>query len=133
MNTNSDTLIKKIFMNQTSAHAFTALILFALGMIFSIITPVGASKWYHVFLKLMMFMFIVMSFIFSVVAIIKGLTVILNKESEDNRNLTLIAIVVSAIIILILVISLYSNPYLIDVFGLTKKTRIYTPNIIQSW
>jgi hypothetical protein len=131
MNGNTDSYFKKVFINQTTPYALTSLILFLLGMIFSILTPDVVSKWYHVFIKLMMFMFFVMSFIFSVIVLIKGVTVLLNKDSSDNKILTTASLIISALILSIMVYSLYSNPHLIDIFGLTKKTRIYiySPNI----
>ena len=133
MKENDFSFLKKIMNNPSTTHTFLAIILVILGLFLVILTPVGVSKWYHVFFKLMMFMFFVMSFIFSIVALIKGILILLNQDTKYDKKLTSIGSLTSILIILIIVLSLYSNPYLIDIFGLTKKTPIPSPNLIQQW
>jgi len=125
--------LNNILNNPSSTFAFVAAILFIMGFFLSIVTPEGVSKWYHVFFKLMMFMSFVMSFIFSVIALIKGLQMILKQDRIHDIRYTMAGIIATLLIILIMIISLYSNPYIIDIFGLTKKLPPPTPNIIQTW
>lgn len=133
MKENSTNFLDKILSNPSSTHVFLALILVALGFFLAIVTPDGVVRWFHVFFKLMMFMFFVMSFLFSVVALLKGSLILLKPESKYDKKLTSLGLIISLLIILTIVISLYSNPYLIDIFGLSKTTPMMKPNIIQEW
>jgi hypothetical protein len=131
MNEDKAKLLTKILSNPSTTHVFLALVLATLGLLLATVIPVTTARWYHVFFKLMMFMFFVMSFLFSIVALIKGSLILTKTESKYDKKLTSIGLIISLLIILTIVISLYSNPYLIDIFGLTKKNPVMSPNIIQ--
>ena len=133
MNEQKVNFLRKVMSNPSSTHVFLALVLVILGLFLTVITPVGTAKWYHVFFKLMMFMLFVMSFFASIVALIKGLLIILKPDTKHDKKMTSIGLVIALLIILSIVIALYANPYLIDIFGLSKKTPLSSPNIIQEW
>ena len=124
---------RRVMNEPSAAHAFLAVTLVVIGFFLSIITPVGTSRWYHVFFKLMMFMCFSMGFIFSIVSILKGTLLLVNKDSICDRAVTIAGVTVSLLIILGIITCLYSNPSNIDIFGITKKTPLPSPNIIQQW
>jgi hypothetical protein len=133
MNENNFGFLGKVLGNAAAIHAFLAVVLVILGLLLALITPVGVSKWYHVFFKLMMFMLFVMSFVFSAVSLIKGALILLDRDTVNGKILTVASLIVACLIILSIVFSIYSNPYIIDIFGLTKRTPMQSPNIFQQW
>jgi hypothetical protein len=133
MDEDKGNLLTKILCNPATTQVFLAIILTVLGLLLAMVIPSTITSWYHVFCKLMMFMFFAMSFFLSVVALIKGSLILIQSDSKYDKKLTTLGLLISLLIILTIVISLYSNPYLIDIFGLTKKKPMLSPNIIQQW
>jgi hypothetical protein len=129
----NNSLLKKALKNLSTTHAIVATVLFLLALAISFLSPVGVAKWYHVFFKLMMFMCFVMSMMFSVVSLIKGVFLIIYKDKRFDIKITIAGMIVSIVIIMSIVMSLYSDPTLIDVFGLTRKVDMSNPEMMQQW